>query len=135
MKSLSKPVLWGIGGYLALLALLMAGFIADKVPIRQLGITYASLFLFGIFALTILIQRSHRDNDVGPTAADSSAKSNRKAARNYFLASLAMFVILIYGLANTHTSPLWVIIVGASINICITVMLLLLAKSKLRDLR
>jgi hypothetical protein len=138
MKGLMKrSLLMGIGGYILLMLLALCAFAVGKISMRQLGVDYAILFLVGVVVLTVLLQRnrpqSREDEPVHAVALDTGERqANRRSVRNYIIAILTMGVLLIYGLWDSNGYPLWVTLIGASINVGIICVLSIAVRNKMR---
>ena len=138
MKGLMKrSLLIGLGGYVLLMLLVLCVFAVGKISMQQLAIVYAILFLSAVVTLTVLLQRNRSQSriDVRASAATFDTKereANSKSVRNYIIAILVISLILIYGLCDSKGYPLWVTLVGASINIGIICVLSITVRNKMR---
>ena len=127
----------GLGGYLLLAILVLYAFIVGKISVRQLGIDYVALMIFGVIVLTVTLQRNRGQSKGEPEAVVAlpdakKREANRKSARHYMVSIVIMGAILVYGLWDSSDYPLWVTFIGAGINIGIIVVLVITVRSKLR---
>jgi hypothetical protein len=127
-----------LGGYVLLALLILCAYVGGKISVRSLGLEYAALFVIAVIAVTIVVGRHKQADPVKNGLIEPfdtlQAKAARKTIRNYKIAILFMCVILIYGIWDSKEFPLWVTLVGAAVNIAITLVLVRIVRVKKAEL-
>lgn len=131
-----RLVMWLIG-YVVLALAILCAFVGNAMSIKQLGIAYVALFITAICTTTFLFggnrkQTGSVDNIGSPGRSKQTV--TLRSIRSYQVALLMMPLILIYGLWDSNSFPLWVTVVGVLINIGITYVLALTVRSKKEEL-
>ena len=134
---IKRSLIIALGGYVLLMLLVLYVFAVGRISMYQLAIDYVILSLSAVVALTVFLEltrrKARRGERADAAALDTKEREvDRKSARNCIIAILVLGALLIFGLFDSNGSPLWVTLLGASINISIICVLSITVRNKMR---